>query len=132
MKLCIKHKKGLVEKYQLDILKQFILQLQKNLPLSGEIHIFLLDKQIGKMTTGSFKENKKLIKVLFKGRMLADVLRTLSHEWSHGYDHQKKQIKDRNPIGGDAEDFANNKSGEETKRFIKSHPRLKSKIFKPA
>ena len=43
-----------------------------------------------------------------------------------------KKIKDRNPIGGDAENFANEKSGEETKRFIKSHPKLKSKIFKPA
>lgn len=130
MKLCVKHKKGLVEKYQLDILKQFILQLQKKLPLTGEIHILLLEKQLGKMTTGSYKENKKLIKVLFKGRMLADVLRTLSHEWAHCYDHQKKHIKDRNPIGGESEDFANEKSGEETKRFIKSHPRLKSKIFK--
>jgi len=84
MKLCVKHKKGLVEKYQMDILKEFILQLQKN-----------------------------------------------SHEWAHCYDHQEKHIKDRNPIGGEAEDFANEKSGEETKRYIKSNPRLKSKIFKP-
>ncbi len=132
MKICIKHKKGIVEKYQLDILKEFILQLQNNLPLEGKVNIVLLNSQVGKMTTGSFKEDKKLIKVLFKGRMLADVLRTLSHEWSHYYDHQKKQIKDRNPIGGKSEDFANEKSGEETKRFIKSHPKLKSKIFKPA
>jgi len=131
MKLCIKHRKGLVEKYQLDILKEFILQLQKNLPLNGTVDIHFLDKQEGKMTTGSFTDKKGLIKVLFKGRMLADVLRTLSHEWAHCYDHQKKHIKDRNPIGGEAEDFANEKSGEETKRYIKSNPRLKSKIFKP-
>ena len=83
------------------------------------------------MTTGSFKDKTKVIKILFKGRMLADVLRTLSHEWAHCYDHQKLKIKDRNPIGGDAEDFANEKSGEETKRYLKSNPRLKSKIFKP-
>jgi len=131
MKLCLKYKKKLIEKYQLDILKKFILQLQENLPLSGEIHINFLEKQEGKMTTGSFKDKTKVIKILFKGRMLADVLRTLSHEWAHCYDHQKLKIKDRNPIGGDAEDFANEKSGEETKRYIKSNPRLKSKIFKP-
>ena len=129
MKLCLKHKKGLVKKYQIDILKEFILQLQQNLPLNGEIHIVLLDKQTGEMTTGSYKDEKKLIKVLFKGRMLADVMRTLSHEWSHCYDHLKLKIKDRSPVGGEAENFANSKSGEETKRFIKSHPRLKSKIF---
>jgi hypothetical protein len=131
MKICIKHKKGIVEKYQMDILKKFILQLQENLPITGDITIHFLEKQEGKMTTGSFKGKEKLIKVLFKGRMLADVLRTLSHEWAHCYDHQKKHIKDRNPIGGEAEDFANEKSGEETKRYIKSNPRLKSKIFKP-
>jgi hypothetical protein len=131
MKLCVKHKKGIVEKYQMDILKEFILQLQKNLPLKGKVTIHFLEKQEGKMTTGSFKDKQKLIKVLFKGRMLADILRTLSHEWAHCYDHQEKHIKDRNPIGGEAEDFANEKSGEETKRYIKSNPRLKSKIFKP-
>ncbi len=53
MKLCIRHRKSLVEKYQLDILKEFILQLQKNLPLNGNVDINFLDKQEGKMTTGS-------------------------------------------------------------------------------
>jgi hypothetical protein len=106
--------------------------LKSTLNIFDPVRIHFLDKQEGKMTTGSFTDKKGLIKVLFKGRMLADVLRTLSHEWAHYYDHQKKKIKDRNPIGGDAENFANEKSGEETKRFIKSHPKLKSKIFKSA
>ena len=129
MKLCIKHKKGLVKKFQLEIIKSFILELQKKIPLTGEVEIEFLVKRKGGMTTGSYINKKNIIKVLFKERMLADVLRTLSHEWAHFYDHQKKHIKDRNPIGGESEDYANETSGEITKGFIKKHPKLQKKIF---
>jgi hypothetical protein len=129
MKLCLKFEKGTLEKYQIDIIKNFILLLQEKLTLTGDLTIKFLDERKGKMTTGSFKEKTKEIKVLAKGRMLADVLRTLSHEWAHCYDHQKLDIKDRKEIGGEAEDYANKKSGELTKKFIKIHPKLHKKIF---
>jgi hypothetical protein len=129
MKLCLKFKKGTLEKYQIDIIKNFILLLQEKLTLTDGITVRFLDKRVGKMTTGSFKNETNEIKVLAKGRMLADILRTLSHEWAHSYDHQKLKIKDRKDVGGKAEDFANEKSGEITKEFIKSHPKLHKKIF---
>ena len=129
MKLCLKFKKGTLEKYQIDIIKNFILLLQEKLTLTDGVTVRFLDKRVGKMTTGSFKNETNEIKVLAKGRMLADILRTLSHEWAHSYDHQKLKIKDRKDVGGKAEDFANEKSGEITKKFIKSHPKLHKKIF---
>ena len=129
MKLCLKFKKNTLEKYQIDIIKSFILLLQEKLTLTGDLTVSFLDERKGKMTTGSFKEKTKEIKVLTKGRMLADILRTLSHEWAHCYDHQKLKIKDRKDVGGKAEDFANEKSGELTKEFIKTHPKLHKKIF---
>lgn len=129
MKLCLKFKKGTLEKYQIDIIKNFILLLQEKLTLTGGITVRFLDKRVGKMTTGSFKNETNEIKVLVKGRMLADILRTLSHEWAHSYDHQKLKIKDRKDVGGESEDYANKKSGELTKKFIKSHPKLEDKIF---
>ena len=129
MKLCLKFKKNTLEKYQIDIIKSFILLLQEKLTLTGDLTVSFLDERKGKKTTGSFKEKTKEIKVLTKGRMLADILRTLSHEWAHCYDHQKLNIKDRKDIGGESEDFANEKSGELTKKFIKSHPKLHKKIF---
>lgn len=129
MKLCLKFKKGTLEKYQIDVIKSFILLLQDKLTLTGKITIRFLDERVGKMTTGSFKNETNEIKVLAKGRMLADILRTLSHEWAHSYDHQKLKIKDRKDIGGESEDYANKKSGELTKKFIKSHPKLHKKIF---
>jgi hypothetical protein len=129
MKLCLKFEKGTLEKYQIDIIKSFILLLQEKLTLTGDLTIKFLSERKGKMTTGSYKNKSKEIKVLSKGRMLADILRTLSHEWAHCYDHQKLKIKDRKEVGGKAEDFANEKSGEITKKFIKSHPKLHKKIF---
>ena len=129
MKLCLKFEKGTLEKYQIDIIKNFILLLQEKLTLTGDLTIKFLSERKGKMTTGSFKNKTNEIKVLSKGRMLADILRTLSHEWAHCYDHQKLKIKDRKEVGGEAEDFANEKSGEITKKFIKSHPKLHKKIF---
>jgi hypothetical protein len=129
MKLCLKFEKGTLEKYQIDIIKSFILLLQEKLTLTGDLTIKFLSERKGKMTTGSFKNKTNEIKVLSKGRMLADILRTLSHEWAHCYDHQKLKIKDRKEVGGKAEDFANEKSGEITKKFIKSHPKLHKKIF---
>ena len=129
MKLCLKFEKGTLEKYQIDIIKNFILLLQEKLTLTGDLTIKFLSERKGKMTTGSYKNKSKEIKVLAKGRMLADILRTLSHEWAHCYDHQKLKIKDRKEVGGKAEDFANEKSGEVTKKFIKSHPKLHKKIF---
>ena len=129
MKLCLKFEKGTLEKYQIDIIKNFILLLQEKLTLKGDLTIKFLNERKGNMTTGSFKNETNEIKVLSKGRMLADILRTLSHEWAHCYDHQKLKIKDRKDVGGKAEDFANEKSGEITKKFIKSHPKLHKKIF---
>jgi hypothetical protein len=129
MKLCLKFEKGTLEKYQIDIIKSFILLLQEKLTLTGDLTIKFLSERKGKMTTGSFKNKTNEIKVLSKGRMLADILRTLSHEWAHCYDHQKLKIKDRKEVGGKAEDFANEKSGEITKKFIKFHPKLHKKIF---
>lgn len=129
MKLCLKFKKGTLETYQIDIIKSFIILLQKKLTLTGNLTINFLSERKGKMTTGSYQNKTQEIKVLSKGRMLADILRTLSHEWAHCYDHQKIKIKDRKEVGGKAEDFANEKSGEITKEFIKSHPKLHKKIF---
>lgn len=129
MKLCLKHKKGLVKKYQLDILKDFILLLQKEKPLEGNLTIEFLEKRTKDMTTGQFSKNKSRIRVLFRDRMLADVLRTLSHEWAHCYDHQKIKIKDRKDIGGKSEDYANEVSGELTKKFIRKNTNLHNKIF---
>jgi len=81
------------------------------------------------MTTGSFLNKNNSIKILAKNRMLSDILRTLSHEWAHCYDRQHLNITDRRDIGGESENFANAKSGEITKLYIKSNKHKEDKIF---
>jgi Tfp pilus assembly pilus retraction ATPase PilT len=129
MKTCIKYKKNLIKKNELDILHKFCKLLFKKMPLKKDLQIHLLEKKQEDMTTGSFNAKMFRIRVLFKNRMLADVLRTLSHEWAHAYDHEKLKIKDREDIGGKSEDFANSKSGELTKLFIKKNKKKEKEIF---
>jgi hypothetical protein len=129
MKVCLKYPKKTIKEKELNIIKDFIKLLNKIMPLSEEIHILFLNKRIGKMTTGSYKHNKHSIKVLVKNRILADMLRTLSHEWGHAFDREHINFKDRREVGGESENFANSISGAITKHFIKKHPHLEDDIF---
>ena len=129
MKICFKYKKNSVNKKQLDLLKKFCKLLQSKMPLHDDLIITLLNEKSKDMTTGSYNNGKGRIRILFKGRMLADVLRTLSHEWAHAYDHESLNIKDRRDVGGESENFANAKSGELTKLFIKKNKNKEKEIF---
>lgn len=129
MKLCIKYRKNLLTDKKLNLIKKFCELLQKKLPLKNDLTIYFLDKKQEDMTTGSYNQEKNRIRVLFNNRMTADVLRTLSHEWAHAYDHEKLKIKDRKDVGGKSEDYANSKSGEYTKMFIKKNKKLEKEIF---
>ena len=129
MKICFKIYKNTIDKKQIEIIKKFCNLLMKKMKLSNNLTIEFLDGRYGKMTTGSFTPKKNKIKILSKGRMLADILRTLSHEWAHVHDHEKIKIKDRKDIGGESENFANAKSGELTKMFIKKNKNKEKEIF---
>jgi len=72
MKVCLKYKKKLFQKYQLDIIIDFINLLQKKLPVNGEITIYFLSERKGGMTTGSFLNKNNSIKILAKNRMLSN------------------------------------------------------------
>jgi len=129
MKVCLKYEKKTLSNKELKILKKFLDLLQKIMPLSKEINIIFLNKRHGKMTTGSYKHSVHTIKVLIKNRILADMLRTLSHEWGHAFDREHINFEDRRDVGGQSENFANSISGAITKHFIKKHPELEDAIF---
>ena len=76
------------------------------------------------MTTGVRMPGHQIF-VLSKGRMLVDVLRTLGHEWTHEFQHQKMGLKDTEKIkdiGGPEENMANALAGVFTKKFNKKFP----------
>jgi hypothetical protein len=121
MKVCIKYNKKDFTNKKFKILIKFLKFLNKKLPLTHNIELDFLDKRIGQMTTGSFLNKTHRAKILVKGRLMSDIMRTLSHEWAHAYDRENLHIKDRRDVGGDSENYANSISGVLTKYFIKHH-----------
>lgn len=114
-----------------EVLTDFCKFLQSELKLHTNVTIELLDKKEEKMTTGVRVPNH-IIKVLYTNRMFIDVLRTLSHEWAHEYEHQKMKVKEHQKmlrIGGWAENYANAISGILVKKFVKHNKDLESILY---
>lgn len=131
MRISLKNSNSGITKSQLEVITSFIKLLQGKVPLSSDIHITFTNKQSDTHTTG-VRLPKGNIKVLSKGRMLADILRTLAHEWVHEYQHQKLGLKDTDKIqdiGGPEENMANVLGGIFIKQFNKENPQYKNLIF---
>ena len=90
--------------------------------------IFVGNKDNG-MTTGSYTIETGLIKVLAKGRMLIDVLRTLSHEWIHAAQHDFLGWEKGPDIGGRNEYGCNTYSGVLMKLYQKHFPNNNETIY---
>ena len=129
MKVTVSHIKSGIPKKYYSFYNKFIKFLQKKYPLNKDIKILFMGERTGKMTTGSYKKSKHIIKVLIKNRLLADMLRTLSHEWGHAFDNEHIDFEDRREVGGKSENFANAISGAITKHFIKKNPQVEDIIF---
>ena len=112
------------------LINDFISQLKKNYPLEDDIDISFQTKRTGTMTTGSRTDKNKL-KILVKGRLNRDVLRTLAHEWSH--EHQRTILKRKKgkDIGGKNEDEASAQASQEMKKFEKNNKSKEKSIYKP-
>ena len=83
MKVSIKYENKDLKKHK-DFVDKFINLLQKEYPLKEDLTILFLNGRDGKMSTGSRREDH-VIKVLAKGRLNRDIMRTLAHEWVHEF-----------------------------------------------
>lgn len=128
MEVCLKYRNNDLNKTKLTIIKKFVFFLQKEFPLKDSLTILFTEKSEDGMTTGS--NIKGRIKVLSKGRMLIDVLRTLAHEWVHEHQHQYDRKKSNKDIGGPDEDEANSESGKILKMFTKKNHNEEDKMYK--
>ena len=132
MKACLKDSSKFFTKEEISVIKQFIKMLQRDTSLKKDVEIsFESDDTKVPITTGVRMPNHK-IHVLAKGRLLVDVMRTIAHEWSHEYQHQKLGVKDTDPIqdiGGPEENMANVLSGIFLKKFNKEYPQYTNVIF---
>lgn len=132
MKACLKNSTKFFTEEQIGVIQQFIKMLQKDISLKKDVDISFEsnDKKVP-MTTGVRMPNHK-IHVLAKGRLLVDIMRTIAHEWSHEYQHQKLGVKDTDKIqdiGGPEENMANALSGMFVKKFAKQYPQVKEMMY---
>lgn len=127
MKLSIKYENPDLKKHK-DFVGKFIELLQKEFPLKNDLKIIFMDGRKGDMSTGS-RRGDNLIKVLAKGRLNRDIMRTLAHEWVH--EHQMTILK-RKPgpnIGGKNEDEANAFAGRLVKKFEEQFPEMEKIMY---
>jgi len=131
MKVCIKSPKSEVNQEQLEVISSFIKFLQSQLPLSSDVEVNLTSNQSTTGTTGVRMPGSKMF-ILAKGRMLIDILRTISHEWVHEYQYQKMGLNDKQKIqdiGGPEENMSNVLSGIFIKKFDKQNPDFKDTLY---
>ncbi len=131
MKVCIKSPKSEVNQEQLEVISSFIKFLQSQLPLSSDVEVNLTSNQSTTGTTGVRMPDSKMY-ILAKGRMLIDILRTISHVWVHEYQYQEMGLDDKKKIqdiGGPEENMSNVLSGIFIKKFDKQNPDFKERLY---
>lgn len=114
-----------ITKKDFEIFIKFLKFINKKLKLKGEIDIHLLDTIAGhSMTTGVHEikpDGQIIIKSLYSGRHIIDVLRTIAHELVHYWQYTNGKFDPKQPvqdIGGVIEDTANALAGRYVKEFL--------------
>ena len=128
MKVTVIHRNSGVGKEEYKFYDNFIKFLQKEYPLKNDISVVFVGYRIGEMTTGSRTHDGEL-RVLTKGRINRDILRTLAHEWTHEYQMGVLNRKRGPDIGGQNEDEANAISGQVMKKFEKKYPKIENNMY---
>ena len=128
MKVTVIHRNSGVDEEEYKFYDNFIKFLQKYYPLKNDISVVFVGNRIGEMTTGSRTHDGEL-RVLTKGRINRDILRTLAHEWTHEYKMGVLNRRRGPDIGGQNEDEANAISGQVMKKFEKKYPKIENNMY---
>lgn len=131
VKIKLKNLSKFFDQEQTQVVKDFITFLQKELVLEDPVTIVFSNDRPHDMTTG-LRITPNMIYILSRDRMIADILRTISHEWVHEYQHQKLGLRDDKQyqnIGGQVENMANTLAGILFKKFERDNPESKKIIY---
>ncbi len=129
MSIKITYKNSDLSKEQQQVINHFVEFLYDKMPVKNIKDVIFVGNKDNGMTTGSYTIETGLIKVLAKGRMLIDVLRTLSHEWIHAAQHDFLGWEKGPDIGGRNEDGCNTYSGVLMKLYQKHFPNNNETIY---
>ena len=111
-----------------NLMKKFIVFLNKKYPLNNDVKITFTGKRFGGMSSGS-RTNDSELKILTNGRLNRDVIRTLAHEWVHEYQINVLNREHGPNIGGKNEDEANAEAGSLIKKFEKNFPEKEEMMY---
>lgn len=131
MKVYLKNPAKFFTPENLEVIKNFIQFLQNEVMLNKDVNIHFVSDRNLPMTTG-VRMPQHNIYVLSKDRLLADILRTIGHEWTHEFQHQKMGLKDTDrikDIGGPEENMANALAGVFLKKFCRANPKLEKIVY---
>jgi Zn-dependent peptidase ImmA (M78 family) len=128
MSLLSKRKGRPTTKIQFDvILKRFIVFLKRELRLSYDIPVILIDDADFAKRIASFGEISKdnVIHLSIINRHPMDIFRTLAHEYVHYKQHIEKGLTRKSPhAGSPTENQANAKAGELMRKYGELYPEL--------
>ena len=116
-----------ISRIQFDmILKRFLVFIKRELRLSYDIPIILMDDAEFSKNIAAFGEisNQHAIHLSIINRHPMDVLRTLAHECVHYKQHIENGIPKSSRAGSYTENQANAKAGEIMRRYGELHPEL--------
>ena len=120
-----------ISRMQFDaILKRFIVFLKRQLNLTYDIPMIIVDDPEFSKKIGAFGEisNKNVIHISIINRHPMDILRTVAHEYTHYKQHVEKGIPHKSAhassAGSPTENQANAKAGELIRKYGTLHPEL--------
>ena len=101
----------------------FLKFCRDELAITNDICIFLLTRKNKlDITTGGYNPSDKCVYVIYEGRQVADILRTIAHELVHQKQDLQGKLQGEIPdIGGVIEDTANAIAGRLVKMYVKEH-----------
>jgi hypothetical protein len=104
-------------------LSNFLKFCRDELDITNDIRVFLLKKDNDlNLTTGGYNPKDKCVYIIYEGRQIADVIRTIAHELVHQKQDLQGKIKGEIPdIGGVIEDTANAIAGRLVKMYVKKY-----------
>jgi Zn-dependent peptidase ImmA (M78 family) len=128
MSLLGKRKGRPTTKIQFDaILKRFIVFLKRELRLTYDIPVILIDDADYAKRNAAFGEITKnnVIYLSIINRHPMDILRTLAHEFVHYKQNMEKGLERKSSFAGSSiENRANAKAGELMRKYGQLHPEL--------
>ena len=105
---------------------KFVKYVLSQLGINTPFKIQLVTKRDESFRTYAFYDPEKgLVKVYVNNRGLADVLRSIAHEFVHHKQNQDKRLNGpQQDVGGTIEDEANAKAGALVKQFGYDNPKF--------